>query len=165
VSGACRTVTTLALAAVLAGCGAIELDDRAPTPFDLQGRWVLVPGASDEAPERRRLQAQGGMLMFVTQDFPVLRTRELEVEQGRDSMGIRYDGENYRDVSWGERRRGLWEVRAGWNEGRLLILSKASDAEGQEIFTLSPDGNRLTIDVDIRASGDRVAVTRVFVRQ
>jgi hypothetical protein len=95
----------------------------------------------------------------------VLRAQELVIEQGPDSMGVSYDGEGYRDVSWGTRRRGLWEVRAGWNEGRLLILSKASDADAQETLSLSPDGQQLRIDVDIRSSGDRLAVTRVFARQ
>lgn len=153
------------LLVLLAGCGAIELEPLPSQPFDLDGRWLLVEGASDAAPDRRRLRAQGGMLSFVTQDFPVLRAREMEIEQGPDSMGVRYDGAEYRDVSWGTRRRGLWEVRAGWNEGRLLILSKASDAEAQETFTLAPDGRRLTIDVAIRSGGDRIDVTRVFVRE
>jgi hypothetical protein len=148
----------------IAGCGALQLDPDPPSPFDLGGRWLLVEGASDAAPDRRQLRAQGGMMAFVTQDFPVLRAQELVIEQGPDSMGVLYDGEGYRDVSWGTRRRGLWEVRAGWNEGRLLILSKASDAEAQETLSLSPDGERLRIDVEIRSSGDRLAVTRVFAR-
>ena len=33
----------------------------------------------------------------------------------------------------GERRRGVWEVRAGWNEGALHIYSKASDVSASEI--------------------------------
>lgn len=160
-----RSVAALALGLCLAACGATPLEPEAPPAFDLGGRWVLLDVASDSAPDRHRLRARGGMLSFVTQDFPVIRATELEIEQGPDSMGIRYDGENYRDVSWGERRRGLWEVRAGWHEGRLLILSKASDADAEEVFTLSPDGSRLTIDTRIRATGDTLAVRRVFGRR
>ncbi|MEQ8485466.1 MAG: hypothetical protein RIB46_14000 [Pseudomonadales bacterium] len=160
-----RCVAALALALSLSGCGGVPLEPDVPAAFDLGGRWVLLDVASDSAPDRHRLRARGGMLSFVTQDFPVLRATELEIEQGPDSMGISYDGDDYRDVSWGERRRGLWEVRAGWNEGRLLILSKASDADAEEVFTLSPDGSRLTIDTRIRATGDTLAVRRVFGRR
>ena len=95
----------------------------------------------------------------------MLKAREMRIEQNRDSMGIRYDQRDYRDVSWGERRRGLWDVRAGWHEGRLLIVSDADDARARETLTLSDDGERLEVDVRIDSGGDDVQVSRVFQRQ
>lgn len=148
----------------LAACGGIPLEAQRPQTFDLSGTWTLVPADSDEAPSRRLLRARGGMLGYVTQDFPVLRAQQLDIEQSRDSMGVFYDGRDYRDVSWGTRQRGLWEVQAGWHEGSLYIISEAPDAEAREILSLSPNGDTLTIDVRIRSSGDTVTATRTFRR-
>lgn len=149
----------------LAGCAGIELSSTPPPGFDLSGRWVLVPEASDEAPPLRRLRSRGGLLSFITQDFPVLRAETLTIEQNRDSMGIAYDGRDYRDVSWGTRERGLWKVRAGWHEGRLMILWDADDADARQILSLSPDGNELRIDVRVKSGGENVAVSRVYRRR
>lgn len=147
-----------------AGCTSIELESRTPAGFDLSGRWQLVDDVSETPPDRRRLRARGGMLAFVTRDFPVLTAQQMHIEQGPDSMGISYGVGNYRDVSWGTRQRGLWEVRAGWHEGKLLIISQASDANARETFTLSEDGRRLRIDITVESGGDDVDVTRVFRR-
>lgn len=147
-----------------AGCSGIELESQVPAGFDLSGHWQLVEDASDASPDRRRLRAQGGMLGFVTRDFPVLTAQQMHIEQGPDSMGISYGVGNYRDISWGTRQRGLWEVRAGWHEGKLLIISAASDARARETYTLGEDGRRLRIDVAVASGGDDVDVTRVFRR-
>lgn len=151
-------------ATLLSACTGITLDPTPPADFDLSGTWQLLEAESDTAPSRRRLRAQGGMLSFITQDFPVLRAHELRIEQSRDSMGVRYDGKDYRDVSWGSRRRGLWEVSAGWHEGSLVILSDAKDADARETLTLSPDRQRLRVDVEVKSGGDDVAVTRIYRR-
>ncbi len=168
--GSARTVRTLLggflVAALLlaASCATITLEPQPPAGFDLSGAWQLDADASETLPARRVLRARGGLLGIVLADFPVLRARELRIEQGRDSMGIYYDGRNYRDVSWGTRRRGLWEVRAGWHEGDLVILSDAKDAEARERFTLSPDGQRLRLEVEVSSGGQDVALVRVFRR-
>lgn len=154
----------LLAAGLLAGCTTLELQSRPPPGFDLSGRWMLLEASSETAPSRRVLRARGGMLAFVTQDFPVLRAEVMRIEQSRDSMGIDYDVGDYRDISWGTRRRGLWEVRAGWHEGNLIILSDASDAEAKETLTLSADGQRLTVHVEIDSGGDDLEVTRVYRR-
>lgn len=160
-----RAARVVVTALLLGGCSSVDLKPDPPAGFDLSGRWLLVEEASESAPSRRRLRAQGGMLSFVTQDFPVLRASEMRIEQSRDSMGVRYDGGDYRDVSWGVRKRGLWEVRAGWHEGSLLIISDARDADARESMTLSADGRRLTVQVYVSSSGDDVNVTRVFERR
>lgn len=149
---------------LLAACGGVPLQSQAPADVDLSGAWLLIPDASGTAPSTQALRARGGMLAFIAEDFGVLRARELLIEQNPGSMGIYYDGRNYRDVSWGTRSRGLWEVEAGWHEGNLVILSKARDADARETLSLSPDGQRLRVDIEIKSRGETVAVTRVFGR-
>jgi hypothetical protein len=161
-----RSAAVGLVAAVLlaAGCAGTPLD-YAPQPgFNLTGNWELVPELSDQAPTRSRLRSRGSMIAFVTQDFPVLRAQRMHIEQNRDSMGVEYDGREYRDVSWGVRQRGLWEVEAGWLEGNLVILSEAPDGEAQETFALSPDGQMLTIDIRVSSGSENFAVTRIFSR-
>jgi len=161
-----RTVleTVILLTAVtLTGCSGVPLDTRAPAGFDLSGRWRLVDAVSDPAPERRPLRRRGFSLAFAAADFPVLEARTLSIEQNRDSMGVNYDGDNYRDVSWGERQRGLWEVNAGWLDGVLLIRSEAPDAEATERLRL--EGDRLVVDVEVSSGGETLTRTRVFERR
>lgn len=148
----------------LGACGGIQLDPTPPPGFDLSGTWLVVD-SGEPPPTPRNLRARGSMLAFVTQDFPILRAKRITVEQNRDSMGVRYDGGDYRDVSWGTRQRGLWEVRAGWNEGALVILWDADDAKAQETLTLSDGGQRLTVNARIESRGDRIDIQRVFERQ
>ncbi|MDZ7670773.1 MAG: hypothetical protein U5Q16_15605 [Gammaproteobacteria bacterium] len=50
------------------------------------------------------------------------------------------------------------------DEGKLLIISKASDANARETFTLQDGGQRLRIDITVESAGDDVDVTRVFRR-
>jgi hypothetical protein len=149
---------------LMAACGGVPLQPNAPRDLDLSGSWRLIAGASGTPPSAQALRARGGMIAFVTDDFPVLRAEELLIEQNPGSMGIYFDGRNYRDVSWGTRRRGLWEVDAGWHDGSLIILSKARDASARETLTLSPDGQRLRVDIEVKSGRETVAVNRVFGR-
>lgn len=149
---------------LLTACTSIRLDSDPPPTFDLTGTWRLVEDESDEPPSIRHLRARGGMIAFVVQDFPVLRAQQMRIQQSGDSMGIRYDHGDYRDVSWGERRRGLWEVQAGWHEGSLYIVSRADDADAREIFTLSDGGQRLRVELRIDSGGSDVKAVRVFQR-
>lgn len=155
----------LATCCLAGGCSSVNLDERAPAGFDLGGTWVLDPLTSEVTPEVRELRRRGMSIAMVAQDFAVLRCRRMEIEQNADSMGIAYDGGSYRDVSWGERDRGLWEVNAGWDEGVLRILSKARDAKAEEIMTLTDAGKRLVVRVGIDADGDHLDITRTFVRK
>jgi hypothetical protein len=152
------------MALLLAACSAAPPSATVPAAFDLTGEWQLVPDQSDVPPTTLQLRARGGMLHLVTQDFPVLAARRMSIEQAADSMGISCDGGAWRDVSWGARKRGLWEVQAGWLEGRLVILSKAEDADARETFSLSPDGRLLSVLVDVRSGGERLSIRRTFSR-
>jgi hypothetical protein len=142
---------------LLAGCSGVPLDEQAPGNFDLSGEWVLDSSVSDE-PSRRGTDFRSG---FMTQDFPLLVSRRMRIEQDARSMGIEYERGSYRDVSWGERQRGIWEVRSGWHEGALHIYSEAPDISAAEIWRLSEDGHRLTIEVEVKGAQSQRFV-RVF---
>ncbi len=150
----------LATVLLAAGCGSIPLEESSPAGFDLNGHWVLADGQRPLAGGR----AGGGMGSgFVTQDFPLLAATEMHIEQDARSMGIEYARGSYRDVTWGERRRGVWDVRAGWHEGALHIYSDAPDISAAEIWRLSEDGQRLDIRISVRGQRDR-EFERVFQR-
>ncbi len=167
----------LAALGVLA-CSSAPFNVEPPRHFDIGGQWVLNAGLSDPPPNTRQILAssdqesvegriglyRGGALAFVAQDFPVLAAKSMVIEQDRDSMGIRYDNGAYRDVSWGERKRGLWEVSAGWFEGNLVIVSKASDATGRETLRLSENGQTLRILLEANVDGEKLIAVRVFER-
>ena len=151
---------------LLGGCaGGVVLDTKPPLNFSLGGVWVLDPINSDPAPKPRQLRKRGFGIAMAAQDFPVMYTRRMRIEQSADSVGIEYDGGEYRDLSWGVRRRGLWEVNAGWEEGELLILSEAADAKAQETLQLSDDGRRLVVRVEVSADGQHLNLVRAFTRQ
>jgi len=148
-------LASLAVLTLAAGCGSVPLDPAAPNQFDLNGLWVLDADRSDTARPRGS--------RFLTQDFPLLVTREMRIEQDSRSMGIEYEGGSYRDVTWGDRRWGIWEVRAGWKDGGLYIFSEAPDISAVEIWRLSEDGDELTIDITVRGEADG-RYQRVFTR-
>lgn len=168
-------VALLAVAATLGAC--TQLGTFAPSDFDLSGEWVLDRQASDETPDidairdredRELMRGEGASAAdsaaFVVQDFPVLAARRLRIEQHADSMGVRYDGRQYRDVSWGDRTRDLWTVRAGWSDGRLVVRSERGPIRGEEIFALENGGRRLRIAVSVDTGGEQVRALRVYRR-
>ncbi len=170
-----RWCLTLVAVGMLAACSSIELDEQNPPGTNISGVWVLDFGDSDQVPdlrnhrptERRRVPLEqlprrpaGADLPFVVHDFQVLSADKMTIELNHDSMGIRYEPGIYRDVSWGERERGLWEVYAGWEAGDLRILSETNDIEVDERFILS--GQRLIVVVNIKADNDEFRYRRVF---
>ena len=173
-----RILTGFLVALAAAACSGVPLDEQPPVRYDIGGQWALNTELSDPPPNTRQIMARadrdfaegrlrrpsGGALAFVTQDFPVLEAKSMVIEQDSDSMGIRYENGVYRDVSWGERKRGLWEISAGWFEGDLVILSKTSDATGRETFRLSRSGQTLEVVVEANSDGEKLTATRVFER-
>ena len=173
-----REIALLLPLAALLGLGACtQLLVKAPGGFDLSGEWVLDQKASDAAPDidaireredrelvRGKPASTAESAAFVVQDFPVLAATRLRIEQHADSMGVEYDQRIYRDVSWGDRTRDLWTVRAGWKEGRLVIRSTRGAIRGEEVLSLESGGQRLRIAVSIHAGGEQVHVVRVYRR-
>lgn len=154
------------------------LDPTVPRGFDLTGDWVLDREASDAPPDleairrredrdviRGRQSDAAASAAFAVQDFPVLTATRLEIEQDDESMGVRYDGVVYRDISWGERERDLWKVRAGWDEGDLVIRSVRGNIRGKEAFALEGSGMRLRVTVSIETGGQDVRALRVYRRR
>jgi hypothetical protein len=183
-----RSLVLLVCASVLGGCSTIDLDESIPLVFDLNGEWTLNQGLSELLPHEQKAleqaaikakntvagssttsrsrRRQGGAMAFVDHDFPVLAAREMKIEQNADSMGISYDRGNYRDVSWGYRERGLWEIHAGWSEeGYLVIYSETRGAQVKETYSLEEGRNRLVVVIDVDVEDQRnFEVTRVYDR-
>ena len=169
----------LLLLGVLATCAACApLDTNVPSGFDLSGDWLLVDRLSDAAPDieaiRRREDREVvrgrqtdplGSAAFVVTDFPVLGARRMSIEQNADSMGIRYDGDTYRDISWGVRERDFWLVQAGWEEDVLVVRSTRGSVKGVERMALEDGGSRLRVTAAIDTKGGDVRLTRVYRRR
>ncbi|XOV82912.1 MAG: hypothetical protein ACFHXK_18900 [bacterium] len=171
------------LVSVCMGCTGLDLDTVNPPGVNLSGQWLVDFSDSDLVPNlrnrpagkpSRRVQgsvnrealrvADGSALAFIAHDFQVLRADKLTIEQNRDSMGLDYQPGVYRDVTWGERQRGLWEVRAGWEDQQLVIVSSARNMRVVERLTLTnPD--LLQVQVSIDADGEQLEFLRVFNRQ
>lgn len=154
---------------ISAGCSGPSLTPQAPSDFNISGEWRLDASESQKPPPPSHLNPyrRGGSGALarhgLANDYPVIEATLLEIEQNRDSMGIRYDRSEYRDVTWGKREIGMWTIDAGFSDGALYILSRAHDSRATEILTLSEDGNTLVVDIDVRA-GESFSVRRVFRR-
>jgi hypothetical protein len=178
-----RTGSIILLATILGGCSGIDLSPINPTGIDFGGEWVIDFGDSDQVPDLRNHRPQqkrrsvqpsvrreamrigdGSGFAFIAQDFQVLRADKLLIEQNPDSMGIRYSPGVYRDVTWGERQRGLWEVNAGWEEDNLVIVSEANNLKVIERFQRASSG-QLIILVSIEADGEEMDFNRTFNRR
>ena len=175
-----RVLRIILLSLPLLACSGIDLEEVNPQGVDLTGTWILDEGASDstdglrskqrrrsdnQVVERRReiVRAAGSGLAFVTHDFQVLTADRITIEQNHDSVGIAHKPGVYRDVSWGERQRGLWEVYAGWENSDLVIISKAPDLSVFERYKAARQ--KLVVEVTIEADGDNRTINRVFTRR
>lgn len=73
-----------------------------------------------------------------------------------------FDSAPYRDVSWGQRIRGEETINAGWQERDLVIQTNGGRLPVLERYTLSDDGGRLTVVVELNGGRDNQRYTRVF---
>ena len=94
----------------------------------------------------------------------VLTAIKMSIEQDSESMGVDYDGNNYRDVSWGERQRGNLKINAGWEEDNLMIRTEGSRFPVEETYILSDGGSRLTVFVELDGGSNDMVFKRVFKR-
>ena len=176
-----KPTTALLMLALVGLAGCTSLSEVPPVGLDLSGEWVVDEAASDPPPDveaiRRRedrLVARGRQKdatasgAFVAQDFPVLAATRLVIEQDRQSMGVYYfrgDDSSYLDFTWGQRERDFWQVRTGWQEGELVILSERGGVEGSERLRLENGGQRLRVSVSVDTGGEKVRSERVFDRR
>ena len=170
-----RTVLMpIAFAALAAAC--TNLETASPAGVDLSGVWQLDQQHSDVPPppprphdsdEPHQGMAGGeGPPRFhgPAPPLPMIAARRMTIAQDRDSMGIDYPNQPYRDVKWGEQKRSLYVVDAGWDHDRLIIETKSQPMTVRETYSLSPDRNTLTLLIEINEKrGDR-RLTRVFNR-
>ena len=165
----------------LLGCSALDLDQRKPEKVDFSGRWVLNLPLSEGVTENSRPQndvfdpdqirtegmASADLLdpfVFVSHDFHIINARSLTIELDPISAGLDYQPGTYRDVTFGVRRRGLWDIYAGWDGDDLVILSRADKLQVMERISLvSP--NRLRIIVGIEAEKKNRDFVKVFDRK
>ena len=180
------SLVILVAGGLITGCSSIELDETNPTGVNLNGTWRLDAGASDATPDlkhgftgakRKRARtardelredirtAAGSAFAFIVHDFEVLKADELQIEQHHDSMGIRCTPGVYRDVSWGERNRGLWEVYAGWEEQQMVIISRADGMRVSERHSLIEGGRALNVAIAITADGEEKNFKRIYRRR
>lgn len=170
---------------LVAGCSAPRLTSEVRAGFNLTGTWTLDASRSDAPPSATRLVdkmdqelirgqrdsdlyrqiGDGAIFAFIGQDFPVLLAERMQIEQSLESMGIHYEPGSYRDVSFGEKERGLWTVSAGWNaQGQFIIYSDSDDIRGIETHELL-DPSTLRVKLTVRADGGDLDLVRTFVRK
>ena len=164
----------------MGACGGLNLETTPSQPTNLSGLWQLDVGASDSSEGlknrpsrglgrnqsvREEIQriSRGSGLAFIAQDFQVLKAKRLKIEQGSDSMGVQHWPGVYRDVTWGERERGLWTVYAGWEQNDLLIQSTTKDMRVLERYQLINNG-QLRVLISVKADGETKELQRVFRR-
>ena len=164
------TFALLVCGLALTGC-ANPLSTANPQQVDLSGSWQLVPERS-QAPPKVTSNGEGARSRGRRRDDhlghlrPVIRANTMVIEQTGSTMGIDYKGFPYRDVSWGKRTRGTFEVTAGWIEGELHIRSKRGRMVLTEIYRLSADKQQLLLAVQFRGgSNNGNTFNRVFVRK
>ena len=170
-------LTASAALVALAGCTA-SLATTAPRGFDLTGDWLLDETQSDAPPDLKAIRRREdrdvvrgrqsnpmGSAAFVVQDYPVLTAVHLHIEQDAQSMGIRYDEDTYRDISWGRRERDFWTVDAGWAAGALVIRTKRGAVKGEEVMVLADRARQLRIAVRVDTEGEDIRAERVYRRR
>ena len=163
------------------GCSAFDLDQRKPEKVDFSGHWVLNLPLSEgviESPRSRndvfdsdQIKTEGmasadllDPFVFVSHDFHIINAESLTIELDAVSAGLDYQPGTYRDVTFGERRRGLWDIQAGWDGDDLVILSRTDKLQVKERMSLvSP--NRLHIIVGIEAEKKNRDFVKVFDRK
>lgn len=94
--------------------------------------------------------------------IPSLQAKQIDIEQNVESMGLKFDGVNYTDVSWGKRKRGELTITSGWKDRDLIVKTAGGRIAIEERYVLSLDGQRLTLFVDLDGGRDDLSFKRVF---
>jgi hypothetical protein len=168
-----RAALTSIAFAVLSACS--HLETVSPAGVDLSGTWLLDQRHSDTPPPPPRPhesdESHAGTNGEAPPRFhgpapllPMIAATRMTITQDRNSMGVDYPNQPYRDVKWGEQKRSLYVVDAGWDKDRLIIETKSQPMTARETYSLSDDRNTLTLLIDLTdRHGDR-HITRVFTR-
>ena len=174
-----KHVCAFTLSLVLAACGA-HLDTRSPATVDLSGTWEIDAARSDAPPRAGRPDAPpigddgphegddsershfGGPMPLL----PMVSATQMTIAQDAASMGIEYPGSPYRDLKWGTQKRGLFTIEAGWDAGRLIVVTRSDPLNVRETYALSDAGDTLVLQIDLQGKHINTHhMTRVFVRK
>ncbi len=161
---------------LLQGCESVSYE--IPNNFDLSGRWTLNPNKSDETPDTESIWlteqssvAQGRApdptysASFIVQDFPIVKSDVLLIEQDEESMGIQYQHSPYVDLKWGQQLRDGWLVDVGWN-GTALVISKSRESiMGIETLKLGESGNTLEIEIKVSSKSRKFELYRFYEKE
>ena len=176
-----KALSRLSITLCLTSCSALDLDQRKPEEIDFSGHWVLnlllSEGATEKSSSRKSVHATDKIrteglasadlldpFIFVSHDFHIIDARSLTIELDTVSAGLSYQPGTYRDVSFGERRRGLWNIYAGWDGDDLVILSRANNLQVMERMSLV-NPKRLRVIVVIQAEKENRDFVKVFDRK
>ena len=150
----------------LTSCSTLDLNAKKPENIDFSGSWELNAFLSGEHLEKSRSQSPrqnsdlirtedikrtdlSDPFVFVSHDFHIVDAQLLTIELDTLSVGLHYQPGTYRDVTFGQRRRGLWDIQAGWDDMELVILSRANNLKVIERITLvSPKRLRVTVNIE-----------------
>lgn len=160
---------------LVSSCATSSLSTSVPYGFDLTGNWELILAQSDQPPDLNEIATKElsrekrgkrtdpmSSISFVIQDFPVLVSSSLEIEQDSTSMGVAYSNSFYREVSWGRQEINDWDVQSGWSKGDLVLSLSRKKVDARETFVLSDRNQILTISVSIKTPIDKMSFKRVF---
>ena len=82
-------------------------------------RWVIV-GPKPKTNEVASTSYGGGQTSphfgGPTPLLTMVTATEMTIGQDPQSMGIEYPNQPYRDIKWGEQKRGLFTIDAGWED-------------------------------------------------
>ena len=176
-----KALVRLSIMLNLTSCSALDLEQRKPEEIDFSGHWVLnlllSEGVIENSSSRNslrptdqiRTEGMGNVdlldpFVFVSHDFHIIDAVSLTIELDPVSAGLSYQPGTYRDVSFRERRRGLWNIYAGWDGDELVILSRANDLQVMERMSLV-NPNRLRVIVEIQAEKENRDLVKVFDRK
>ena len=161
---------------VIALVGCASLDYTLPETFDLSGSWNLVEEASDSfdlsdvwSDDDQRIIAGGDVdptefARFIEQDFPVVSSDSIRIEQDQESMGIQFQDAPYKDYSWGKQTRSGWRIEVGWVDDSLIIEKTRGNVKGTETYKWNPHSQALQIEVVVRSRGKSIKLDRVYTK-
>lgn len=142
---------------------------RTPTELIMHGAWVLQPEASDNvtaqinravptAAGRKQLRTLNPVYRQVSIRFPLSHIRITmdyanTMASPPDGRPVRYRREDGKMVS----------LSTEWENGRLEQSFKADDGERLNVFSVSPGGSTLTMDVTLTGFGLKEDLTYTLV--
>ena len=151
-----------------------DVADRA----DLSGEWHLDADRSDAVPDLDALRAneEKQLLRGVETDpmesiqlvnlyFPAISTGSILIEQEEEGMGVQFEGQPYKDLSWGRQKLDGWTQTVGWDKGSLVIRSFRGAIRGTQEFKLLDEGTVLEVVISIKVGDEKLDLRRLFQRE